>query len=579
MPKLFNSLFLALILTTYAGHALAQQTDSTAPAKETADAALRDKAFDLLESLAGQLSTLQSAENRARIGANIAESIWNHDEKRARQLFALVQDDIKSGMIPPAQNDYNPVSNRTFLVFLKLRADTIERIAKHDPEMAYEFFKGTRLDPEAQIRYDLRNQEHELEMQLAKQIASTSPDLALELARKALERGFSQDLRKLLSQLNRKHKEKAAVLYKNIVEKLGDADFAQNWEARTLALTLVHTLQPPDEQTFRELIKLFIKAGVENGCTKKPSDEDESNEDLCLAVGGVLTHIAKIDPRRAAQFKRWEPERGEYSEEQAPAVYYELGELEANGTVEEILALTSRYPESEAEIYWQAAIKARAEGNFEQAKKILSDFKSDPQKQQVLLARLDEVQARFTLTEEQLNEMLRATPEGQPPAVRAFVLMGLANRAGATDRKLALKLLNQAAGIAETLKPGREQDEVQVRLAFNYCLEKNDRGMAIMESLVPRLNEVVAAAVKLDGYDTQYLRQGEWNMSADGSLGALLTMLATGSGYFAWYDFDRAVSLAGQFERSEIRMMAQLKLAQSILSGPPKRVQLGYSDY
>jgi hypothetical protein len=68
-------------------------------------------------------------------------------------------------------------------------------------------------------------------------------------------------------------------------------------------------------------------------------------------------------------------------------------------------------------------------------------------------------------------------------------------------------------------------------------------------------------------------------MSAEGSLGALLTMLATGSGYFAWYDFDRAVSLAGQFDRSEIRMMAQLKLAQSILSGPPKRVQFGYSEY
>jgi hypothetical protein len=35
--------------------------------------------------------------------------------------------------------------------------------------------------------------------------------------------------------------------------------------------------------------------------------------------------------------------------------------------------------------------------------------------------------------------------------------------------------------------------------------------------------------------------------------------------------FDRAVSLAAQFERTEIRMMAQLKLAQGILAGPPKR--------
>src|SRR6185369_9814846 len=225
---------------------------------------------------------------------------------------------------------------------------------------------------------------------------------------------------------------------------------------RTLALTLVHTFQSSDEQAFRELIKLFIKAGVENGCTKKSSDEDDYREDICLAVGGLLQHIAKIDPRRAAQFKRWEPERGEYSEEQVPAVFYELRELEQNGTVEEILALTSRYPESETEIYWQAAIKARAEGDFEQAKKILSDFKSDPQKQQVLLARLDEVQARFTLTEEQLNEMLKATSEGQTPAPRAFTLMALANRAGVTDRKLALKLLNQASEMIETLKPGRE---------------------------------------------------------------------------------------------------------------------------
>jgi hypothetical protein len=39
-------------------------------------------------------------------------------------------------------------------------------------------------------------------------------------------------------------------------------------------------------------------------------------------------------------------------------------------------------------------------------------------------------------------------------------------------------------------------------------------------------------------------------------------------------DFDRAVSLAARFEKSEIRMMAQTKLAQSILAGPPKRYKI-----
>ena len=110
-----------------------------------------------------------------------------------------------------------------------------------------------------------------------------------------------------------------------------------------------------------------------------------------------------------------------------------------------------------------------------------------------------------------------------------------------------------------------------VAVAVLYCMEKSDRGFTMMEAQMPKLNELIDAAVKLDGFDTQYVRDGEWNMSANGSLGELLTQLSQYAGYFAWCDFDRAVSMAAQFERTEIRMMAQLKLAQSIVAGPPKR--------
>ncbi|HET7112720.1 MAG TPA: hypothetical protein VFI57_03715, partial [Pyrinomonadaceae bacterium] len=90
------------------------------------------------------------------------------------------------------------------------------------------------------------------------------------------------------------------------------------------------------------------------------------------------------------------------------------------------------------------------------------------------------------------------------------------------------------------------------------------------ESLLPKLNELVEVAVKLDGYDTNYLRNGEWNMSGSDGIGGILTQLSQRAGYFAWSDFDRAVSLSSQFERPEIRLMAHLKLAQSILAGPPQ---------
>jgi len=57
-------------------------------------------------------------------------------------------------------------------------------------------------------------------------------------------------------------------------------------------------------------------------------------------------------------------------------------------------------------------------------------------------------------------------------------------------------------------------------------------------------------------------------MSGEGNIGGLLTNLAQSAGYFAWSDFDRSVNLAGQFERLELRLMAQLKIEQAIMAGP-----------
>ncbi len=68
---------LTLIVALSFGLVQAQQSNSAGDNAQTTDAALRDKAVDLLKSLASQISILQSAENRARLGSNIVESLWN----------------------------------------------------------------------------------------------------------------------------------------------------------------------------------------------------------------------------------------------------------------------------------------------------------------------------------------------------------------------------------------------------------------------------------------------------------------------------------------------------------------------
>jgi len=124
---------------------------TTVQAQETNSKPQREKAIDLLESLATQLSTLQSAENRARIGANIADSLWTHNEKRARALFISIEEDIKWGIYDREVN--HPRDEYASMVFMQLRTDTVARIAKHDPELAFDFLKATAPTYENKSRY------------------------------------------------------------------------------------------------------------------------------------------------------------------------------------------------------------------------------------------------------------------------------------------------------------------------------------------------------------------------------------------------------------------------------------------
>ena len=554
------SLAVLLSLAIFTGSARAQSTQND----ETA--ALREKAFDLLESVASQLGSLQSAENRARLGANIADSLWPHDDKRARSILLQVEADIRAELQkwqPQTGND------ATLLVFLKLRADTVERIAKHDAEAALAFLKGTELKSEDLPKYTFHHFEG-LEVRLAEKLAADSPEAALKLSREALARGFQYDLFPLLRRLNRKHRESGQVLYRDMIGKIQNSDLINHWDARNFARNLAHSFQPPaaDATLYRELISTFVTTALKNGCGEKLA-EDDYRRTYCNWLGGEMPFMERFDSR-AARLRHWlQPNRPEENLEEG-IVLQELSDLLDAGNTDEVIAAVSKYP-ARAEMIYQILIeRARRSGDLEQARKLTSTFITNPETRKSILARLENSEKPVASSpspaeiEERLNTLTQ-------PQQRVKYLLGLAHQLGAGDRKLALKLLDRASNLIDPMKPGTAQTGAQLGLAVLYCYEKSERCMGLMESLVPRLNELVEVAARLDGFETNYLRDGEWNMSASGGVGELLTQLSQMAGPFAWYDFDRAVSLAGRFDRAEIRMMAQVKLAQGILAGPPKR--------
>ena len=66
LPRII--LILTIVIFLCPTLTVAQQSKAKPADDKSVDTALKEKAYDLLESLATQISTLQSAENRARFG-------------------------------------------------------------------------------------------------------------------------------------------------------------------------------------------------------------------------------------------------------------------------------------------------------------------------------------------------------------------------------------------------------------------------------------------------------------------------------------------------------------------------------
>jgi hypothetical protein len=266
-----------------------------------------------------------------------------------------------------------------------------------------------------------------------------------------------------------------------------------------------------------------------------------------------LKHLA----RKAWFPYEWIPELSEYAD-----VYQ-------NGSVEDLLAMIPKYPEFRK--FGQSVVirKVLEAGDFERARKFADEFTWESASKQDLLKQLDSEQR--IANEDTSAELLKEANEMRDESETFHYLFRMATEIGTKNRQTTLKLLDPASELLEKIPPQKWQMQYRIGIAMRYCEVKSDRCFTMMEPIIREMNELVSAATKLDGFDNHYLRNGEWNMTAEGGVGSLLTMLAQNAVHFALCDFDRAIALSSQFERREIRMMAQLKLAQGVLDGRPKK--------
>jgi hypothetical protein len=534
--------------------ALSQQVND-----KHADEALRQKAYKTLESLATQIGSLQSGENRARLGSNIAMSLWTHDEAKAREMFAAVTKEIKAGF---ERDDNDPDRYVARPNFVKLREDTALRIGMFDPEWALRFLKETT-PVDVYISDESKN---ELNLRLAVLFSKRNLDFALKLGRESLKQGVSQNQLRLIYELTKKSRDHASALLVEIVKAAPYQNIRHMMEHEQFYFMLARLVEPSlgRDPAFRDLMNYFTDVALQAGCGKK---KNLDNDGFCYRLGLVVPLMEKVDPKRVAPLKHLARKAG-FPYEWSPEVT-RYADVYQNGSLDDLFAMIPKFPEFRG--FGESVVirKVLDSGDFERARQLVDEFKWESPHKQEVLKEIDGLQR--IVNEDTSAELIKEAGELRDENETFHYLFRKATDIGTRNRQTTVKLLDRASELLEKVPPQRWQMQYRIGIAVRYCQVDSDRCFTMMQTIIRRLNELVSAATELDGFDNRYLRNGEWNMTAEGGVGSLLTMLAQNAVYFALSDFDRAITLSNQFERHEIRMMAQLKLAQGVLEGPPKR--------
>ena len=555
-------LTLVLISPTAQGQIQLQPNSAPAPSPSpTVDPVIEEKALNLLESISEQSAKFQSAANRIRASTAIADLIWRRDEKRARALFSAAVTHLATHIADTDLGDVYQDTSRT----QGLRENLVMRIAAHDPEMALTALRQTRL-PATVTRHSNPQHEANLELALANLIAAKNPEIALKIARASLSRGVSWNLTSFLSQLAQKDVKSAQGLHGEIVARLKSDDIGKNLESANYALHLLSSFQPPqaDEETFRDLLTTVLSSVL--NLNRETQNGLNMAQSFYHQLDGLMPIIEKYAPARSTDLRTWS-RTVERTLDPTTKMYQELNRVSQTASIDDMLAMAEKYPpEFKNLAYQNAAWKAFSGGDVTRAKEI-TEMMPDPFQRRQMLDQL-EAQSANTLKGDDKLAHARALVEKARTLTRKIELIAqIANSLAANNKKTeALELLNDGKMLVTATPPSAEQVKAQLRLAQAYAPLDPDQTFAIVQPLIIRLNELLAAAAVLDGIDFRYLNEGEWEMPGVSNLGRIVSGLNHILAALGRTDFDRALSLVKQIDRPEIRTMIQIDMAQVILA-------------
>ena len=540
---------------------------------------VQQRALVLLDEVAADAQTLRLAENRIRIQTMAANLLWTRDENRARAAFKEAVNNLNQ--LASNVDADNPQSYNHVHLASMLRQEMLQMVARRDARLALEMLRATR-QPESQAAsgHSPQTNERYMEQNLAAQVAASDPKLALQVAEESLSKGLSFELINVFARLQEKDSEAAAKLLTGIVGKVRSENLSINHEAANVAVNLLQSIsrqpapnspsapnQPAvktatiDQQIIRDLMDTVATAAL---------NAPPNNPHLLSMLQGMMPQVEKYASARGPSLRRKIAEMNRGQDAQS-RMGNEFNLLMQNGSLEDVIEAAGKAPpEARSGYYQQAAWKAMGQGDATRARQLINDHISDPVQRSQMLTQIDRDAAWRELGQGKLAEARQLLARLRSSEERVGLLAQMAAMAqGKGDHQMARGLLEEARGLLDSQVINTQQLNSRLQVARSYASLEPAQSFDLIEPIIDRINEVLAAAEVLDGFmgGNNLFRDGELIMQPqNGQLEMIYYSFAREIGQLARHDFKRAKDVADRFQRTEARVMALLLVAQGVLA-------------
>jgi len=570
---------------------------STAPGEGGADAEaaadLERKALALLAEAVEEAQGLRLAESRVRVYAAAAALLWPRDEAAAREMFARAAEGVRA--LSQGADPADPQAHERAQGLWQLRNEMLQSVADRDPRLALEFLRSTRQPSlSRQGRGEVRppDQELALENDLAARVAARDPREAARMIEDGLSRGLTPNLLSALQQLSQKDAAAASRLTAAVIARLRPADLPGSYDVSNLAAQLLALTTPPepapspapggpvrlqelrgrgarlatdrievDAASRRALVETLVTAVL-----SRPHDRTGSLHGVVNSLRSVLPEIERYAPARAAAVRRQveELDRAQDPRGRLWSEYQHLFQQGGDGTAL-LEAAEKAPPEIRDDLYRNAAWRFHGE-DFERALAVAARI-SDPQQRAQLLQEFERQRPWRAAERGDFAQARQLIAGLQSADQRAAALVALARSAlgRGMGREAAGALAEARAQLGDRAQNGA-QFTALLDVAGAYAAVDAAESFAIVESAVGQLNELIAAAAVVDGFTINSFREGELSPNGWQVWPEFIRRCAQALAALAPADFDRARAAARRFERPDARVIAELQLAQALLS-------------